>query len=439
MAAVIGVDLGSSSARAIAIDETGRVLASATARYPGAERWPEGRADASAWLHAVAYVVREVGTQDPEAARPRAVSIGGQSPSVVADAVPHAVTVRHPAGATLSPRDQHLAQAEVLAGEGGLVCSQGYDWVARQFGARDVQSRWIGDDAIPGFGDLQRTGSVIGTSNGAHGLPAGASIAAGGQDAFLAFWAGGLTRVDLAMDPGGRTGGLVATAPALQLDADAFRIASPNRDIAIVGGPVNAHGLSIEWLRDLTARPVEWLLGVAEGVPPGAGGVVFAPYLEGERAPRWNRDVRGGLSGLASGTGPAQLTRAVLEGTAYGLRHILDGIRAQGISPEVLICTGSPSRSRLWCSIKASILGLPVLVPDEPDLAALGSAYSAGAAAGWWPRPGESDEPDAWPEREMTRIEPEPLAVYEDGYRRFLELGDFAETQAVVAATTTRT
>lgn len=439
MTAVIGVDLGSSSARAIAIDDAGRVIASASARYPGAERWPDGRADASGWLHAVGHVVREVGSRHPDAARPVAVSIGGQSPSVVADGVPLAVTVRHPAGATGSPRDQHLAQAEVLAGEGGLVCSQGYDWIARQFGALDVQSRWIDDETLPGFGDLHRTGSVIGATSGALGLPAGALIAAGGQDAFLAFWAGGLTRAGLAMDPGGRTGGLVATVPDRQLDADAFRIASPNRDIAIVGGPVNAHGLSIEWLRDLTARPVEWLLGVAEGVPPGSGGVVFAPYLEGERAPRWNRDVRGGLSGLESGTGPAQLTRAVLEGTAYGLRHILDGIRAQGVSPEVLICTGSPSRSRLWCGIKASVLGLPVLVPEEPDLAALGSAYSAGAAAGWWPRPGESDEPDAWPVPAMTRIEPEPVDVYEDGYRRFLELGDFAETQATPADSATTT
>lgn len=430
MSAVIGVDLGSSSARAIAIDDAGRVLATASARYPGAERWPDGRADASAWLHAADQVVRAVGTRHPDAAAPVAVSIGGQSPSVVADGVEYAVTVRHPAGATLSPRDQHLAQAEVLAGEGGLGRSQGYDWIARQFGAHDVQSRWIDDEPLPGFGDLRRTGEPIGRTNGAHGLPAGALIAAGGQDAFLAFWAGGLTRAGLAMDPGGRTGGLVATVPDRQLDADAFRIASANRDIAIVGGPVNAHGLSIEWLRDLTARPVEWLLGVAEGVPPGAGGVVFAPYLEGERAPRWNRDVRGGLAGIESGTGPAQLTRAVLEGTAYGLRHILDGIRAQGIAPEVLICTGSPSRSRLWCGIKASVLGLPVLVPEEPDLAALGSAYAAGAAAGWWPQPGESDEPDAWPVPAMTRIEPEPVAVYEDGYHRFLELGDFAEAQA---------
>jgi len=427
MPSVIGVDLGSSSTRAIAIGPDGEVLASATAGYPHADRWPAGRADPAAWLQAVVQVLHDVREAHPEARAPEAISIGGQSPSVVSDGAHLAVTVRHPAGATLPPRDQHVAQAEVLAAEGGLVPSQGYDWIARQLGAADVQSRWIDDDPIPHFGDLRRTGTFIGSTSGAHGLPSGVPIAAGGQDAFLAFWAGGLTREGIAMDPGGRTGGLVATVREDALPDDAFRIASASRGVAVVGGPVNGHGLAIEWLRDLTGRSVDWLLAAAEGVPPGAEGAVFVPYLEGERAPRWNRELRAGLTGVQSATGPAQLTRAVLEGTAFGLRHILDGIRADGIEPAYLLCTGSPSRSRLWCSIKASVLGIPVRVPAEPNLAALGSAYAAGAVAGWWPAPGASSDPSAWPVPEMTVIDPVPTPAYDDAYRRFLELGDFAE------------
>lgn len=427
MSSVIGVDLGSSSARAIAIGHDGEVLASATASYPHADRWPAGRADPTAWLDAVTRAVHDVRASGPRARMPEAICIGGQSPSVVSDGAHLAMTVRHPAGATLSPRDQHVAQAAVLTGEGGLVHSQGYDWVARQFGAGDVQSRWIDDEAIPDFGALRRSGEFIGSTTGAHGLPSGIAIAAGGQDAFLAFWAGGLTRPGIAMDPGGRTGGLVATARTDELDPSIFRIASPNRDIAIVGGPVSGHGLAIEWLRNLTGRSVDWLLAAAEGVPAGADGAVFVPYLEGERAPRWNREIRAGLSGVQSATGPAQLTRAVLEGTAFGLRHILDGIRADGIDPEYVICTGSPSRSRFWCTIKASILGLPVHIPAESNLAALGSAYAAGSAVGWWPIPGSTAIPAAWPVPAMTVIDPEPAPIYDSAYRRFLQLGDFAE------------
>src|SRR5207245_2361956 len=72
----------------------------------------------------------------------------------------------------------------------------------------------------------------------------------------------------------------------------------------------------------LTGRSVSDLLELAAGVPPGAGGVGALPYLEGERAPRWNRELRAELVGLSMATGPAELARALLEAAAYGLAHI---------------------------------------------------------------------------------------------------------------------
>src|SRR3546814_987255 len=101
------------------------------------------------------------------------------------------------------------------------------------------------------------------------------------------------------------------------------------------------------WLGDLCGRDPAELVGLAAGVAPGAGGVLVLPYLEGERAPRWNRALRAEVTGLSSEHGPAELARAVLEGTAYGLAHIAEELRGEGVAIDVVACGGSPARSRL--------------------------------------------------------------------------------------------
>jgi xylulokinase len=161
------------------------------------------------------------------------------------------------------------------------------------------------------------------------------------------------------------------------------------------------------------------LLDLAAAVPPGADGVIALPYLEGERAPRWNRDLRGELFGLSVASGPGVVARALIESTAYGLAHIANGLAGNGIVLKELVCGGGPSRSPLWTKIKASVLEVPVKVPEHPELAAYG------AALGWWPAP-RSGRPGDWPTPQMTTIQPEPREEYRTGYRRFVELGDAA-------------
>src|SRR5207302_9766561 len=143
----------------------------------------------------------------------------------------------------------------------------------------------------------------------------------------------------------------------------------------------------------------------------GAGGVAAAPYLEGERAPRGSRDLRAELVGLNMATGPAELARALLEATAYGLAHIACELAGAGVKAEVLVCGGSPARSRLWCEIKASVLELPVERPRHPDLTAYGAALAAGAALGWWPVPGAGPS-GSWPRPAVEVVEPEPNEEY---------------------------
>ncbi|WP_331767377.1 FGGY-family carbohydrate kinase [Embleya sp. NBC_00896] len=330
---------------------------------------------------------------------------------------------------TGSPPDQHHAQHAALRAEHGpdVRAWQLYDWLAARLGADRTQARWPGDPPLTGYGPIAATGSVVGAVGAGHTVAAGTPLVAGGQDAYLAFWAGGLDRPGRAMDPGGRTGGLAVAVPAGSPAADAYALPAAVPGVDIVGGPVAAHGLMLEWLRDLTGRTVPELLALAAKVPPGARGVLVLPYLEGERAPRWNRELRGEVLGLTSAAGPGELARAVLECTSYGLAHIAKGLTAQGVRLDTLVCAGSPARSPLWCSIKAAVLGVPVEVPAETDLAAYGAALAAGAGARWWPAPGAGRAGD-WPRPAMTVIEPEPHPEYRDGLRRFLSLGDAAES-----------
>jgi sugar (pentulose or hexulose) kinase len=436
--AVVGVDIGSNSARALALGPDGAVLGSAVAGYPGAESWRPGHAGPQGWLAGAAEAVAALVARVPAAARPAAIAFGGQSPTTVATAgeTPGegtALTCRHPAGATGSPVDQHHAQRDLLRETGaGAVVWQLYDWVMARLGAERHQSRWAGDPLLDGYGPAAATGSVVGAASGAYGIPAGTPLVAGAQDAYLAFWAGGLDRAGRAMDPGGRTGGLAVAVPAGSPAADHYALPSAVPGLDIVGGPVAAHGLMLEWLSVLTGREVPELLALAAGVPPGAGGITVTPYLEGERAPRWNRELRSEIHGLSSATGPGELARAALEGAAYGLAHIALELAARGAPVETLVCAGSPARSRLWCSVKAAVLGVPVEVPEPVDVAAYGAALAAGAGAGWWPAPGAGRGGD-WPRPPMTVIEPEPDPVYEEGLRYFLALGD-AEVARLAAA-----
>jgi len=423
----VGVDLGSSSARALAVDADGRVLGSTVAPYPGADRWPPGRAVPADWLQGCLAALAALARATPGAEAPAALCVTGQSPTTIPLGGGLAVTCRHPAGVTGTPVDQHVAQHAVLREELGddVVPLQVWDWVDVRLGAPRVQGRWPGDPPLPGYGDVVPTGTVVGTADGELGVPSGTPLVAGAQDAYLSFWAGGADVAGRGLDPGGRTGGLAVAVDAGARPDGMYALPSARPGVDVVGGPVSSHGLILEWYARLTGLTVAELLDEAAGVPPGAGGVIVLPYLEGERAPRWNRELRAEIVGIGSDSGPAELARAVLEGTAYGLRHIARDLDDQGVPTDVVVCSGSPATSRLWCSIKASVLGIPVEVPEEPDLTAYGAALAAGAGAGWWPAPGV-DPAAAWPRPAVEVIEPEPCDAYRLGFERFVELGDAA-------------
>ncbi len=427
MSVVVGADLGSSAARAIACDRQGKILATAAVGYRGSESWPVGRADPNSWLEAMLSAMNELVVRCPAASKPAALAVGGQTPTTVPIPEGLAVTVTHPAVADLGLHEVHAAQCEILRDElgDGFAPCEIWDWVLRQLGGGPFHGLWPGDPAPVGFGEPIATGSSVGVNDGSHGLAKGTVLVPASADAFMGFWACGAYRPGVGHDPGGCTGGLGLAVASDSVRDGMFSMPSAVQDVSIVGGPVNGHGRLLEWWASLSGLSIAAVLAKAAQVPPGAKGVLVLPYIAGERDPRWDKRLTGEIHGLSLDSGPEEISRAVLESTAYGLAHIAENLAAGGYELQTLACGGSPALSRLWCEIKASVLGVEVLVPEKPDYsAAYGSALASGAGLDWWPKPGV--EYGAWPMPAMQTILPTHDPAYEHSYQRFIEFGNSA-------------
>ncbi len=127
-----------------------------------------------------------------------------------------------------------------------------------------------------------------------------------------------------AIDTGGTSGGLAVYWDAPVEVPGAWVAPAPIPDRWLVGGAMTATGRALDWLADdvLGGVPVETLIAEAATVPPGCDGLVFLPYLAGERSPLWDPDARGAFVGLTLAHGRGHLARAVLEAAAYALRHV---------------------------------------------------------------------------------------------------------------------
>jgi xylulokinase len=179
---------------------------------------------------------------------------------------------------------------------------------------------------------------------------------------------------------------------------------------------------SLQWVRTaLGGASYEELLGEAEAWPPGVEGVLFQPYLAGERTPHADPDARGAFVGLSLRHDRGALVRAVLEGVAYGLRDSLELLQSVGVDAQVGRVSGGGARSELWLKIVASVLGIPL----ERTIAEEGAAYGAALLAGV--HHGEfADAHDAVARcvRVRDRIEPDPAwqETYAHGYEQFRQL-----------------
>jgi xylulokinase len=162
----------------------------------------------------------------------------------------------------------------------------------------------------------------------------------------------------------------------------------------LLENPGFVSGGSLRWWRDQFA-PIErgaeaeglgdaydLLSREAARVPAGSDGVVFLPCLQGAMAPEWNGAARGVFYGLTLAHTRAHLTRAILEGSAYALRDILEAMKAAGLDVRRLTIVGGGAKGELWRQIKADVTGLPVRVPKSVETTATGAAILAAVASG---------------------------------------------------------
>lgn len=218
----------------------------------------------------------------------------------------------------------------------------------------------------------------------------GVPVAAGGGDQAATAVGLGVVRADGALSVALGTSGVVfgaldAYAAEHEARVHAFCHAVPGTWHAM-GVMLSAAG-SLQWLRDTIAPGVSFDALVAEAAawPPGVEGLTFLPYLAGERTPHADPDARGAFAGLSLRHDRGALVRAVLEGVAYGLRDSLDLLVALGVRPAVGRISGGGARSDLWTRIVAAVLDLPLerLAVDEG--AAFGAALLGGVAGGVFP------------------------------------------------------
>jgi xylulokinase len=217
----------------------------------------------------------------------------------------------------------------------------------------------------------------------------------------------------------GTSGVVFAVLPEYAADARArvhvFCHAVPSTWHAM-GVMLSAAG-SLAWLAGVVGAEYGALDEEALRWPPGTEGLLFAPYLAGERTPHADPDARGAFTGLSIRHDRGALARAVLEGVAFGLRDSLELLRALGVQAEVGRVSGGGARSELWLKIVASVLQLPLERTESEEGSAYGAALLAGVRAGMFADAAEAVSSCV---RVVDEIRPE--WDYEDAYARFRHL-----------------
>ena len=178
---------------------------------------------------------------------------------------------------------------------------------------------------------------------------------------------------------------------------------------------------SAAWVRRALGVDFETLDAEAARWEPGTEGLLFAPYLAGERTPHADPDARAAFAGLSLRHDRGALWRATLEGVAYGLRDSLELLRALGVRAEVGRVSGGGARSALWLRIVAAVLGLPLELTESEEGSAYGAALLAGVRGGMFPDAAEAVSRCV---RVRDRVEPDPgwRDAYDRGYARFRQL-----------------
>jgi xylulokinase len=236
-------------------------------------------------------------------------------------------------------------------------------------------------------------GHVTPSAAAASGLIAGTPVVIGGGDGACATVGAGSVREGDAYAYLGSSSWIAVTTrqPIHDPQQRTFTLAHLMSDYYFSLGTMQAAGGAYGWLERLLhpeglAQALQVMDAQASSVPAGASGLLFLPYLMGERSPYWNPLARGAMVGLAMSHSQPELVRAVLEGVAFNLRLILDVLRAQDVQIGKLLLIGGGAKSAVWRQILADVLELPIWLPAlTTEATALGALVAGGVGVGLFP------------------------------------------------------
>lgn len=474
MALTLGIDLGTSGVRALAVDEAGTVVAESSRSYPlltprpgwteqRPEDWLAGTVDAlkelvgqlagqeiaalglSGQMHgmvpldAQGEVIRPAllwndqrtgaAVAELDAAVPRETLIARTgNPAITGFQLPKVLWLRQAEPENfarlrqvLLPKDYlGFALTGVLAAEpsdaSGTNCFEiaRKVWDTEVLGALGLTTALF-PDIIPSHGVVGRVTREVAARTG---LPAGLPVVAGaGDNAAAAIGLGlshrtpGLGSVSL-----GTSGVVFAplAAPTPDPEGRVHLFCHADGGYHLLGVTLAAAG-SLEWYKNTFAPEEDFsaLLEQAAQSQAGAGGVTFKPYLAGERTPHLNPDLRGSWTGLSLATSQADIVRSVLEGVAFSLRDALEVISPL-VALERALATGGGAASDLWLHLVADVLELPLVRPRQSQ----GPAYGAALLA--WQGLGHTDSAASLARRENGRVfEPEEPERYREARSRY--------------------
>jgi xylulokinase len=478
---LIGLDVGTSGARALAVSESGEVIAAAAQEYPlitprpgWTEQNPEdwwqasrkvlaevagavqgdvagigltGQMHGAVFLDANDRVIRpallwndqRTAAQCTEiterVGRERLLAIAG-NPALTGFQAPKLLWLREVEPVNygriahvLLPKDFIRLR---LAGEYATDASDASGtllldlrrraWSAEILDALELPREWL-----PAVHEgPEEAGRLVADVATELGLPAGIPIAAGGGDNAAAAVGCGIVEEGLASSSIGTSGVLFAYTPQFTPDPSgrlhAFCHAVPGA-YHLMGVTLSAGG-SLKWWRHVLGEQHEYdaLIELAGSAPVGSEGLLFLPYLSGERTPHLDPSARGAFFGLTARHGLNHLTRAVMEGVTYSLADCLQLMADLGVTVNQVRAIGGGARSQLWRQIQADVFGMPVQRTTVDEGPAYGAALLAGVTAGNFKSVNEACSvvrlrPDvAEPNRENAELYSRYLKVYRDLY-----------------------
>jgi len=304
--------------------------------------------------------------------------------------------------------------------------------IASCTGLMDVQQLTWSDKALATAGITEvQLSSLVPSGHSRRGHAASQSLqfldpqtpfVIGASDGCLANLGTGAVRPGVAALTIGTSGALRVASHQAVLNEKAMTFSYRlDDDIFINGGPINNGGIALKWhlknlyrKTELTDEDYDDALGQMEKVEPGAGGLLFLPYLQGERAPIWDSKSCGTFFGMRVTHLNPHFTRAVVEGVCFALNDVLQSLSASGQLITQLNVSGGFVSSPAWLQILADITGKKLVLATTEDASAVGAAYLAAKALGI---SAEYPKPDR---HEITEIKPDP--ENHEKYRQYFKL-----------------